>query len=307
MWEKLVDNLWLKLGAILLACLLWFYASTDKSYEYTFGYSLELINLSPELILAEPLPAEVEVKVYGKGKELLKLLLLEKKSLKIDAQDFSRGKLRLPLKKEMMDIPERLDLSVAEVVSPMVLKINLQEVEEKKVPIISQLSFFTEEEYFMKGKVGFIPDRVRIRGPSEGVRKTKFILTRKKEFQDLNRSFSESIDLIPPPFFNLKIFPLRVDFYMEIAKGEKTWLEKLPIEIINLPGHKKSHLSPQSIDLEILGEKEALEELVPERVKVIINAKGLTEGKIKVSPLIELPENVILLRSEPDSFNLEIK
>lgn len=307
MWEKLIDNLWLKLGAIILACLLWFYASTDKPYEYTFRYTLELIDLSPELILAEPLPDEVEVKVYGKGRELLKLLLLENKSLKIDARDFSRGQLRLPLKKEMMDIPERLDLSVTEVISPKVLKINLQELEEKKVPIISQLSFFTEKAYFMKGEVRFIPDRIGVRGPSESVRKTKFILTRKKEFQNLNRSLSESIDLIPPLFFNLEIFPPRVDFSVEIVKGEKTRLEKLPVEIINLPKRKKSHLSPQSIDLEILGEREVLEELVPERVKVVIDAKGLNEGKVVVSPLIQLPENVILIRSEPDSFNLEIK
>lgn len=307
MWEKFIDNLWLKLGAILLACLLWFYASTDKSYEYTFNYTLELINLSPELILAEPLPNEAKVKIYGTGKELLKLLLLEKKSLEIDAQKFSRGRHRFSVKKEMIDIPEYLDLSVTEIVLPKVLKINLQKFEEKKVPIISQLSFFPEKGYFIKGEVRFIPDRVRVRGPSESVRKAKFILTQKEEFQDINKSFSESIDLISPPFFNLRIFPQRVDFSVEINEGKVTRWEKLPIEIVNLPKGKKGYLSPQTVDLELIGEKETLEKFDPGRVKVIIDSKGLKKGKIKVSPLIQLPENIILLKSEPDSFNLEIK
>jgi len=307
MWEKLVDNLWLKLGAILLACLLWFHASTDKSYEYTFSYSLELINLSPELILAEPLPAEAKVKIYGKGKEFLKFLLSKERSLKIDAREFSRGKIGLQLKKEMIDIPEGLNLSVIEVLSPKVLKINLQKVEEKKAPIVSQLSFFPEEEYFMKEEARFIPDRIRVRGPSESVRKTKFILTQKKEFQDLNKSFSGSIDLIPPPFFNLKISPQRVDFFVEIKKGEKRRLEKLSLRLLNLPRGRKGNLSPRTINLELLGEKEALEKLTPEMIKINIDCQSLKRGKIKVSPLIQLPEDILLLNLEPDSFNLEIK
>src|SRR3990170_5566326 len=141
MWEKLFDNLWLKLGAILLACLLWLHASTDKLYEYTFDYNLKMVNLSPELILAEPLPASVQVKIYGKGKELLKLLLSKERTLKIDAQKFSAVEFELPLRKEMISIPEGLNLSVVEIASPKALMINLQKLEEKKVPVISQLRF----------------------------------------------------------------------------------------------------------------------------------------------------------------------
>jgi YbbR domain-containing protein len=307
MQKKILDNLWLKFGAILLACLLWLYASTDKSYEYTFSYKVELVNLSQELILAEPLPTEAKVRISGKGKELLKLLLLEKRSLKIDAHKYSKGKFTLPLKPEMIEIPERLDLSVTEIISPKVLRIDLQQLEERKVPLVSQLTFFPAEGYFIKGETRFIPDRIRVRGPSEGVQKTKFLLTQKKEFQNMSRSLSETIDLIPPAFYNLKIFPQKVDFSIEIKKGEKTRLEKLSVKIINLPKGKKGVLIPQTIDLEILGEKETLEKFAPESIEVIVDVKGLKNGKVKVSPSIKLPEDIILLKAEPDSFNLEIK
>lgn len=302
-----MDNLWLKLGAILLACLLWLYASTDKSYDYTFSYRVELVNLSPELILSEPLPSEVKVKISGKGKELFKLLLLEKRSLKIDAQKYSKGEFTLPLKPEMIEIPERLDLSVIEIISPKVLRIDLQQLEEREVPIISQLTFFPAEGYFIKGETRFIPDRIRVRGPSESVGKTKFVLTLKKEFQNLSRSFSENIDLVPPSFYNLKIFPQKVDFSIEIKKGEKSKLEKLPVKVVNLPKGKKGVLNPLTIDLELFGEKETLEKLAPESVKVVIDVRGIKNGKVKVSPSIQLPENIILLNAEPDSFSLEIK
>ena len=307
MWEKLLDNLWLKLGAILLACLLWLHASTDKLYEYTFDYNLKMVNLSPELILAEPLPAFARVKVYGKGKELLKLLLSKEKSLMIDAQKFSSGEIELPLRKEIVSIPEGLNLSVVDIASPKALMINLQKLEEKKVPVISQLRFFPQEGYFQKGKVKFTPQEIKLTGPEENVDKTNYILSQEKEFQDLKKSFSGTIDLLPPPFFNVRFSPQMVDFSVEIKKGEKRMLENLPVKLINLPPGRKALLDPRTTNLEILGEKETLDELTPERIKINIDCSGLKNGKVRVSPQIQLPEDIILVRAEPDSFNVEIK
>jgi len=306
MWEKLLDNLWLKLGAILLAFLLWFYASTDKPYEYTFNYNLRLINLSPELILAEPLPDMVKVKIYGKGKELLKLFVLKERSLKIDAQKYSGGEFEYQIKTEMATIPEGLNLSAIEVISPKILKINLQKVEERKVPIISQLSFSLEEGYFQKGEIRFTPEKVWIKGPFENVQKIKYILTQKKEFQDLSESFTGKIDLISPPFFNLKISPPRVDFSVEVQKGEKKRLENLPITLINIPRGRKIRLTPKTINLELLGEKDSLAKLTLEKIKVSIDCQGIKRGETKTFPLIQLPEDILLFKAEPDSFNLMV-
>lgn len=307
MWERLFDNFWLKLGAILLACLLWLHASTDKLYEYTFNYNLKMVNLSSELILAEPLPASVQVKIYGKGKELLKLLLSKERTLKIDAQRFSVGEFELPLKKEIITVPEGLNLSIIEIASPKALMINLQKIEEKKVSIISQLRFFPQEGYFQKGKVKFTPEEIKLTGPTENVDKTSYILSREKEFQDLKKSLSGTIDLVPPPFFNVRFSPQMVDFSVEVKKGEKKMLENLPVKLINLTPGRKALLDPRTINLGIMGEKETLDELNPERIKISLDCSNLKKGETKLSPQIEIPEDLLLIRAEPDSFTIEIK
>ncbi|MDH4222520.1 MAG: hypothetical protein OEV55_03155 [candidate division Zixibacteria bacterium] len=307
MRKLFLDNLWLKLAAILLALLLWFYASTDRSYEYTLSYGLELVNLSSELNLAEPLPDEIKVMITGKGKDILKLLLIKGKRLKIDAGDFPAGEHRLQIKKEMITIPEELNLSITEVITPRVLSINLQKVTEKKVPIISQLSFTPEEGYFIKGEVKFTPGKVRVSGPSEYVEKTMFILTQKKEYIGLTRPFSESIELVAPSSYNLKIFPQGVNFSVDIKKGMKTRMEKLPVKVINLSSGRTGYLHPQTINLELLGEEESISGLTPESVIVVIEGKGLKRGKTKIAPSVRVPRDIVLLKSEPDSFNLEIR
>jgi len=307
MWEKLFDNLWLKLGAILLACLLWLHASTDKQYEYSFEYSLKMTNLSPELILAEPLPTSARIQIYGKGKELLKLLLSKERTLKIDAQKFSAGEIELPLKKEMISLPEGLNLTVVDIAAPKTLKLNLQELKEKKVPVISQLGIFPKEGYFQKGKVKFTPEEIKITGPSENVEKISYILSQEEEFQDLKKSLSGTIDLVPPSFFNVSFSPQMVNFSVDIEKGEKRALDDLPVKLVNVPRGKKAFLDPKMTSLEIMGEEKTLDELTPEKIKIAIDCSGLKNGKAKVSPQIQLPEDIILIRAEPDSFNLEIK
>jgi len=132
-------------------------------------------------------------------------------------------------------------------------------------------------------------------------------LSQEKEFQDLKKSFSGTIDLLPPPFFNVRFSPQMVDFSVEIKKGEKRMLENLPVKLINLPPGRKALLDPRTTNLEILGEKETLDELTPERIKINIDCSGLKNGKVRVSPQIQLPEDIILVRAEPDSFNVEIK
>ncbi|HVP35426.1 MAG TPA: hypothetical protein VMT04_00385 [Terriglobales bacterium] len=307
MWEKLFDNLWLRIGAVLLACLLWLHASTDKQYEYSFEYSLKMTNLSPELILAEPLPTSARIQIYGKGKELLKLLLSKERTLKIDAQRFSAGETELPLKKEMISLPEGLNLSVVDISSPKSLHINLQKVEEKKVPVISQLGFFPQEGYFQKGKVEFSPEEIKISGPLENVEKISYILSQEEEFQDLKKSLSGTIDLVPPSFFNVSFSPQMVNFSVDIEKGEKRTLENLPVKLVNLSRSKRAFLIPKVTNLEIMGEEKILDELTPEKIKIAIDCSGLKNGKAKVSPQIQLPEDIILIKTEPDSFNLEIR
>jgi YbbR domain-containing protein len=231
---------------------------------------------------------------------------LKERSLKIDAQKYSDGEFELQIKTEMVTIPEGLNLSAIEIVSPKALKVNLQKIEEKKVPLVSQLSFSLGEGYFQKGEIRFTPEKVWIKGPSESVKKIKYILTQRKEFQDLRESFSGKIDLITPTFFNLKISPPRVDFSLEVQKGEKKRLENLPVTLINIPRGRKIHLTPKTINLELLGEKEILAKLTLEKIKVIIDCQGMQRGETRTSPLIQLPEEVLFFKAEPDSFNLII-
>ncbi|MGB2981235.1 MAG: hypothetical protein WBC77_08310, partial [Candidatus Zixiibacteriota bacterium] len=91
MWRIIFQSFWFKLAAIVMALLLWLHVATDKVYEHSHIFPLEILDVPEGLILAEQIPDQIDIKVRGRGKALLKLLLADKKSIKIDAQKFKRG------------------------------------------------------------------------------------------------------------------------------------------------------------------------------------------------------------------------
>ena len=81
MWRILFQNFWFKLVAVVMALLLWFHVATDKMYDHTDSFPLEILNVPDPLILAEELPHQVSVTIRGKGKDLLKLLLFSERKI----------------------------------------------------------------------------------------------------------------------------------------------------------------------------------------------------------------------------------
>ena len=145
-----------------MALLLWFHVATDKMYEHTETFPLEIFNISERLILAERLPDQVAVKIRGKGKELLKLLLAEKKSLKIDAKEFKRGETKYNIKPEYIPIPEGLELKITEILPSQNLKIRLDYPMEKKVKVQPKIQIFPAEGFEEVGGVHYNPKEVTL-------------------------------------------------------------------------------------------------------------------------------------------------
>jgi len=159
MWRIIFQNFWYKLVALIMAMLLWFHVATDHVYETTRTFPLEIINIPPQLVLAEKPPSQVEVKIRGRGKEHLKLLLAEKKSLKIDAKLFKIGETDYLIRTQQIPIPEGLELEVTGIISPQDLKIRLDDLVEKKWKLNPGLSLYRSQDWFRWGSCATVPKR----------------------------------------------------------------------------------------------------------------------------------------------------
>lgn len=306
MWSVIFKNSPLKLGALFLALLLWFHATTNQTYEYRFHYPLKIIGLPENLVLAEKIPSFAEVLIQGKGKQLIRLFFTKKNEIKIDASDFRAKKINYQLSLEQIDLPKEEGLAIKEIVHPKNLNLKIDYLVKKKVKVIPQIEIEIDPDYLQKEKIKIEPEEVTISGPRRFVRLINSVSTEKKVFSNLKESLKEEISLISPEDYNVKHFPEAVTLWVNVEKGVKREFNNIFLDLVGIPKGKKVEVEPEKINLTLLGEEDVIDNLNSEEIKVTLDLKGI-EGRKKLAPKIHLPKEVKLVSFYPDSFLVEIK
>lgn len=72
LWGMLTDNLPLRILALALACLLWFFVAGERNVETELQAPLEFRNIAPGLAIAGRPPRALEVRVAGPAVLMMK-------------------------------------------------------------------------------------------------------------------------------------------------------------------------------------------------------------------------------------------
>jgi YbbR domain-containing protein len=308
MWKFILQNSGFKIVAVVMAMLLWFHVATEKVYEYTKSFPVEISNIPEGLVLAREAPREIQARIQGKGKELLKLLLMEKRILEIDIGDFRAGENNYDFKPEMIPMPEGLYLKVEEIESPKSVRISLDRLMEKTVPIRSRITIVPEEGYIASGEASLQPQEVTISGPRGFVRNITSIETEERVLDNVTEEVSDRIGLVLPEGHNLELSPDEVNFFAGVQKAVGKEIARVPVEIVNLARGRKVEVRPESISVVVFGGEDVVNQLTKDQIKVMVdcaNAKRLEEAKLQ--PQVKLPPLVSLIRTEPDSLVVTIR
>jgi YbbR domain-containing protein len=296
-------DIWLKLGAIFLALLLWFHVITDRPHEHVFSCDLKVVNIPDNLIVYEEIPQEVKFSVEGRGKTLIRLFLSQKGELIIDGTDFRPRDINYRIKPEEINLPVE-NLEVKEIVSPKSFKIKLDFFRKKKVKVVPQIVINPDDEFLFFGDIKLQPEEVEVAGPRRIVQTISSVLTESKVIELAREPVSESVDLIPPEGFNVKCEPEKVNFFANVQPGVKREM-MVKIADLNSTSQKNIKINPDHVNLTLLGEEKKINSLKPEEVLVTLDIKS-TKGKYKFPPIVKLPPQIKLISVKPDSLEVEI-
>ncbi len=104
LWQALVNNLSLKLLALLLAVALWLLATGATDTKRELSVPLTMRNLSPELVVASPIPEFVDVTIAGPKIRILGLRS-EEMSLVLDLGNLGAGTVTFGSMEKRLGIP----------------------------------------------------------------------------------------------------------------------------------------------------------------------------------------------------------
>jgi YbbR domain-containing protein len=288
--------------AVVMALLLWLNVATDRVYQYTERFPLKITDLPEQLLLAEKLPDHVNVTVEGKGKELLKLILAEKKTLKIDAAEFKRGETDYTVRPEDVPIPEDLELTVAAILPPKNLKVRLDYGMEKQLPVKPEVQVTPADGYEQVGGLHYSPKEVVVSGPRMWLRNLQEIQTQKQEIQDAKESVSGQVGLILPEGYNLSLSEDKINYSANVEKTEQTETPARSISPLNVPRRADIELRPDSASLTLAGAQSLINQLEPDSIRVFVDcSQASRRDTVKLPVRVDLPVGIRLVSTRPDS------
>lgn len=164
----LLDNLGLKLVALLLGLLVYLNVYTDRQNTMLLTFPIEIQDLGDSLSLSGPVPAVVQAEVRGTGKQLLKLRLTEP-PLKVSLLGVGPGRFERMLSVEDLPLPPGEGAQVERLAGPRLLEIQVERRIRRRIPVKARVEGTPAAGFAWTGAVVATPETLLVVGPRSAV------------------------------------------------------------------------------------------------------------------------------------------
>ncbi len=293
-------NLFFPIGAFSLATLLWLFVISGNHYTMILDLSIEARNLNAQKTYLKEVPKYASVMLKGKGRDLFKAYILQRYAgfkLVLDLEGISQEYefiLNDYFEKNPRKVvlPSSYDLTFVEVIYPNRIKISLDEIMEKTVPIISNIEISLADGYTQVNEIKFIPDSVIIVGPKAELKSINKVQTIKDTLSDLSYAMKSNIDLIfPNRLINSQIS--NIEYYLDIQQISERIIVDIPIQVINKVKGIRVFPSPQTVSLTVVGGVVQISKIKPNEVSVTVDFNLWNINQSFYEPRVSFPIDVL--------------
>ncbi|MBO5822886.1 MAG: YbbR-like domain-containing protein [Lentisphaeria bacterium] len=284
-------DLWRKLSALVLACLLyWNLSDREKTTKYV-TVPVE-VDAAAGLFVPEDFKLEVRTAVKGTERSLRDLKI--KGTIKVDKTDRRNGKFRIRL--DDRNFERRKDVEVTKV-EPELVELPIQMYIQRDVKIIPKTGGKVQGGFELKS-IECNPGSIRISGPENEVNAIEYIETETLNL-DFDRNFTQKLKLIRPQLKNVVCSATETIVKVEIAPmlNANKVFNNIPVRYL-LPQSTLSVQKPFSIvpslskvSLNIIAPQAVLEDIEPEKLYVVadLSAESFTGQAAKLDVRLYCP------------------
>ncbi|MEW6386803.1 MAG: CdaR family protein [Thermodesulfobacteriota bacterium] len=283
----------LKFLSLLLALALWFAVGGEERTETTLNLPLEVINLSPEMVITSEVPSGLQVRVMG-PRSLIRSLSQSRLVHTLNLAGAKGGEHSFPLGPNSFSFPRGVQVTR---VQPNPLSLTLSPKLTRTLPIHPVLVGNLPKGYEVKS-IKTRPEKVTVKGPAQELAGLKAIDTLPIDLTNLTSSITLATDV---DFGNLHLsLQEQVPILADLTIAPKIITRKLngvPVSPVPQP----ARLSPPRVTLTLQGPWRQINDLKPEDIKATVDTQDLTAGRHRLKVDIQLPQGINLQRLEPET------
>lgn len=298
-----LDNIWLKILALVMGLLVWFHVATEKMYTYQVRLPVTKIDHREDLTLATIPPDSVLVTVSAKGKQLVQNAW-EQNGLRINMSKLNSGHHTVNLTPENTFLySPRKNVMLEEVVSPSQIELDLDTRVSVTLPVHPDVVASADDGFAVIRAIEPTPNKVVLTGPRSVIRGLKSLSTEHKDLDGLRNSISIQAAVRPPDGYAMHVDPDTVTLQIDVVPVKTRVYDNMPVVIYHAPNDVRVVTNPPSVRVELAGPPEDIE---------LVNRNALTVAADyrKMSPtgmaplIVDCPANFQVKGVSADSVRI---
>jgi YbbR domain-containing protein len=299
LWNIIFHNFWLKVLSITFAVILFLSVRTEQVREINRTARIRIITNERMMVIG---PQERAVDITLKLPNSLFIRQPEEQELigELDVRNQNPGRMRVRLSAEnfpALDKDKRYSLIIHDPWMEVDLDVMQSKAFDIRVPIEGR-----PRDGFAVERILVNPERVDVTGAKREIAKLSSVTTSVINIEGIDKSFSSRTKVVVDENSSLKLKDEWVNVQVVVSHQRALRVFKsVPIETL---GSSRVELRPTHVDVELTGDKGALDNIRTSEVRVFLDAKRLSPGWQERAVRLQMPKNASLVRISPASVSV---
>ena len=279
----LTHDIGLKITAFLLALFLWFNVAERKPVEIVTEVPLKYTNMPAGMTFASEVPTVAKARVRGRGRFVH--WKLKDVHFAINLAPAVKGIVTHVVSPSEAVMPSDKGVEVVEVIDPKAIRVELDMIVAKEIPVIPRLQGTLASDRILLGAPAAQPARIMISGAQRVLGDLKAVSTAPIDMNHLARKgrVTARIDLSGLPPLSSDVEEVIVTARIEPRRD--LGIPAVPIE--PMPGRgPKARFTPETVDVVISGAASQVDSLDPREIRLLVDVAGLTSGQVVLTPVV---------------------
>ena len=307
------SNLGLKLVALGLALIVYASVYLDEEHEAIVSMPLIVDNTRQDRVLLDSPPERVVAKIVATGRIVLRLKLTgmgnDELVTVVRILPGEEGVDRSLIPSDVV-VPLGLDVRVVEIKEPKHLRLRVDELAEKELPVLPRVRGQVPQGFVLSGEVTLDPARVTISGPRTLVEHLEEVYTEPIALEERKGPFNQVSEVVLDR--RLRADPEHVRASADVERTAQLEMTGVPVVVRNRRRYE-TEVDPDSGNVVLLGPASRMRRIRELHdagqntgVSIVLDASGLPPGTHVVTPIVELTRELRLVSIFPPRFELQI-